>query len=189
ANKCETGCDQPLLCVMYVDKKLGGSEAVQTRSRIKRTYAGKDTTYILDLQNDTDGILQAFRTYYETAELEATTDPNLVLDLRAKLDAAGHYDDYEVERVAKGEWDPHAQQSQLVAAIQPVADRLLRRYKAAAQVLAASEASGQSQAVAEAKDALDALVLFKGDMGAFNRLYAFLSQMFDYGNTDIEKRF
>ena len=32
-------------------------------------------------------------------------------------------------------------------------------------------------------------MLFKNDMGAFNRLYAFLSQMFDYGNTDIEKRF
>lgn len=26
-------------------------------------------------------------------------------------------------------------------------------------------------------------------MGAFNRLHAFLPQMFDYGNTDIEKRF
>lgn len=26
-------------------------------------------------------------------------------------------------------------------------------------------------------------------MGAFNRLYAFLSQIFDYGNTEIEKRF
>lgn len=33
-----------------------------------------------------------------------------------------------------------------------------------------------------------ALTLFKGDMGAFNQLYASLSQIFDYGNTDIEKR-
>ena len=85
--------------------------------------------------------------------------------------------------------DPQAKQSQLVAAIQPVADRLLKRYQAAVQALAVAEAAGQSQAAAEAKDTLDALVLFKGDMGAFNRLYAFLSQMFDYGNTDIEKRF
>ncbi|WP_298574488.1 DEAD/DEAH box helicase family protein [uncultured Luteimonas sp.] len=189
ANKFQTGFDQPLLCGMYVDKKLGGIQAVQTLSRLNRAHPGKDTTYILDFQNDTDEILQAFRTYYETAELEATTDPNLVLDLRAKLDAAGHYDDYEVERVAKVELDPQAKQSQLVTAIQPVADRLLKRYKAAAQALAVAEAAGQTQAVAEAKDALDALVLFKGDMDAFNRLYAFLSQMFDYGNTDIEKRF
>ena len=34
-----------------------------------------------------------------------------------------------------------------------------------------------------------ALELFKGDLGAFQRLYSFLSQIFDYGNTAIEKRF
>ena len=32
------------------------------------------------------------------------------------------------------------------------------------------------------------LPLFKNDSGAFVRLYTFLSQIFDYGNTDIEKR-
>jgi type I restriction enzyme R subunit len=35
---------------------------------------------------------------------------------------------------------------------------------------------------------LNALVLFKSDMGMYIRLYTFLSQMFDYGNTAIEKR-
>jgi len=189
ANKFQTGFDQPLLCGMYVDKKLGGIQAVQTLSRLNRAHPDKDTTYILDFQNDTGEILAAFRTYYETAELEATTDPNLVYDLRAKLDAAGHYDDFEVERVARVELDPQAKQSQLAAALQPVADRLLKRYKAAAQARAAAEASADNAAAAAAKDTLEALVLFKGDMGAFVRLYAFLSQMFDYGNTDIEKRF
>lgn len=189
ANKFQTGFDQPLLCGMYVDKKLGGIQAVQTLSRLNRAYPGKDTTYILDFQNDTGEILTAFRTYYETASLEATTDPNLVYDLRAKLDAAGHYDDFEVERVAKVELDPQAKQSQLAAALQPVADRLLKRYKAAMQTWTAADASGDSAAAAEAKDTLDSLVLFKGDMGAYVRLYAFLSQMFDYGNTEIEKRF
>ena len=189
ANKFQTGFDQPLLCGMYVDKKLGGIQAVQTLSRLNRAHPDKDTTYILDFQNDTGEILAAFRTYYETAELEATTDPNLVYDLRAKLDAAGHYDDFEVERVARVELDPQAKQSQLAAALQPVADRLLKRYKAAARARAAAEASADNAAAAAAKDTLEALVLFKGDMGAFVRLYAFLSQMFDYGNTDIEKRF
>lgn len=189
ANKFQTGFDQPLLCGMYVDKKLGGIQAVQTLSRLNRAHPGKDTTYILDFQNDAGEVLAAFRSYYETATLEATTDPNLVYDLRAKLDAAGHYDEFEVERVAKVELDPQAKQSQLAAALQPVADRLLKRYKAAALARTAAEAAGDNAAAAEAKDTLDALVLFKGDMGAFVRLYAFLSQMFDYGNTDIEKRF
>ncbi len=189
ANKFQTGFDQPLLCGMYVDKKLGGIQAVQTLSRLNRAYPDKDTTYILDFQNDTGEILAAFRTYYETASLEVTTDPDLVYDLRAKLDAAGHYDDFEVERVARVELDPQAKQSQLAAALQPVADRLLKRYKAAMQARIAADASGDSAAAADAKDTLDALLLFKGDMGAYVRLYAFLSQMFDYGNTEIEKRF
>ena len=38
ANKFQTGFDQPLLCAMYVDKKLSGVTAVQTLSRLNRTY-------------------------------------------------------------------------------------------------------------------------------------------------------
>ena len=34
ANKFQTGFDQPKLCAMYVDKKLGGVECVQTLSRL-----------------------------------------------------------------------------------------------------------------------------------------------------------
>jgi len=189
ANKFQTGFDQPLLCGMYVDKMLGGIQAVQTLSRLNRAHPGKDTTYILDFVNDAAEILKAFKTYYETAELEATTDPHHVFDLRAKLDASGHYDDFEVNRVAKVEMDPRGTQGQLSAAIAPVADRLLKRYKAAQQDKTAAEDLNDDKAAQAAKDALDALVLFKNDMGAFIRLYAFLSQIFDYGNTDIEKRF
>ena len=35
---------------------------------------------------------------------------------------------------------------------------------------------------------MDTLVLFKSDLNTYVRLYGFLSQIFDYGNTDIEKR-
>ena len=35
---------------------------------------------------------------------------------------------------------------------------------------------------------MDVLILFKGDMAAFRRYYVFLSQVYDYGNTDLEKR-
>ncbi|MFC5460165.1 type I restriction endonuclease subunit R [Massilia niabensis] len=189
ANKFQTGFDQPLLCGMYVDKMLGGIQAVQTLSRLNRAYPGKDTTYILDFVNEAGEILRAFKTYYETAELEATTDPHLVYDLRAKLDATGNYDEFEVDRVAKVELDPKGTQAQLSAALAPVADRLLKRYKAAQQDKAAAEVQGDDKVAQAAKDVLDALILFKNDMGAYVRLYAFLSQIFDYGNTDIEKRF
>ena len=193
ANKFQTGFDQPLLCGMYVDKRLAGIQAVQTLSRLNRAYNGphglKDTTYILDFVNDPDEVLAAFQTYYETAELAGVTDPHLVYELRAKLDGSGHYDDFEVERVAQVVLNPLSSQAMLLAAIEPVADRLLKRYKAAQQAHAAAEAkSADGPEAKAAKDELDALLLFKRDLGTFVRVYAFLSQLFDYGNTAIEKR-
>ena len=187
ANKFQTGFDEPLPCGMYVDRRLAGIQAVQTLSRLNRAHPGKDTTYILDFANGADDILKAFRTYYETAELEAITDPNLVYNLRAKLDAAGFYDDFEVDRVAEVELNPKAKQGDLVAALSPVADRLLKRFKVARDRLAFAEEQHDENAPKYAKDERDAL-LFKNDLGAFLRMYAFLSQMFDYGNTAIEKR-
>lgn len=186
ANKFQTGFDQPLLCGMYVDKMLGGIQAVQTLSRLNRAYPGKDTTYILDFVNEPADILAAFKTYFETAELEATTDPNLIFDLRTKLDTQGYYDQFEVDAVVEAEYS--GKLVKLDAAIAPVADRLLKKYKAAQLARAEALASGKEEAAKVAKDMLDALVQFKGDMGAYVRLYSFLAQMFDYGNTDIEKR-
>jgi type I restriction enzyme R subunit len=188
ANKFQTGFDQPLLCGMYVDKRLAGIQAVQTLSRLNRAHPGKDTTYVLDFVNDTADVLAAFKTYHTTAELSATTDPHLVFNLRSKLDAAGHYDDFEVDRVVKVELDPQAKQSELIAALEPVQDRIMKRYKAAQAALKAAKDQKDGTATKAAQDELDALILFKGDMGTYIRLYTFLSQIFDYGNTGVEKR-
>jgi type I restriction enzyme R subunit len=68
-----------------------------------------------------------------------------------------------------------------------VADRLMKRYKAAQEALLAAKEDGR-QGRGRPRTSSNALILFKGDMGAFIRLYTFLSQIFDYGNTAIEKR-
>jgi type I restriction enzyme, R subunit len=188
ANKFQTGFDQPLLCGMYVDKRLAGIQAVQTLSRLNRAHPGKNTTYVVDFVNDAEEVLAAFKTYHTTAALSATTDPNLVFNLRSKLDAMGHYDDFEVDRVVAAELKPDARQSDLVAAITPVADRLLRRYKEGQEALKTARAANDEAMMKTSQDELNALILFKSDMGAFIRLYTFLSQIFDYGNTAIEKR-
>jgi len=189
ANKFQTGFDQPLLCGMYVDKRLADIQAVQTLSRLNRAHPGKDTVYVLDFCNEPGEVLKAFKKYHTTAELEGITDPNIVLNLRAKLDASGHYDRPEVERVVTAELNPKAKQSDLSAAVAPVADRLLKRYKAAKAALSIAQGEKDETASDEASDTMNALTLFKRDMEAFQRMYAFLSQVFDYGNTDIEKRF
>ena len=189
ANKFQTGFDQPLLCGMYIDRRLAGIQAVQTLSRLNRAHPGKDTTYVLDFVNSSEEVLTAFRTYYDTAELEGVTDPNLVLDLKGKLDASGHYDEFEVERVAAVEMNPRAKQGDLIAAIEPVADRLLKRYKAAQERLSNARERGDDDGASDAQDEINALILFKNDMAAYQRAYSFLSQIFDYASSAIEKRF
>ena len=187
ANKFQTGFDEPLLCAMYVDKRLDGIQAVQTLSRLNRCRPGKDQTYVVDFVNDPADILAAFKPYHETAELAGVTDPHVVHELKAKLDGQGRYDDYEVDRVVKVALrGAKARPSELDAAITPVADRLL---KAFAQARKDREAAGRDDKAAKAaQDRMDALVLFKSDLAAYVRIYGFLSQIFDYGNTDIEKR-
>ncbi|MBY5442718.1 type I restriction endonuclease subunit R [Rhizobium leguminosarum] len=188
ANKFQTGFDQPLLCGMYVDRRLAGIQAVQTLSRLNRAHPGKDTTYVLDFVNAGDDILAAFRTYFETAELDNVTDPNIVLDLKAKLDGLGYYDEFEVNRVVDAELSPRSKQSDLVAAITPVADRLLRGFRNAQERQRVAQASKDQRAEKVAKDEMDALILFRTDIGAFIRLYVFLSQVIHFGNTAVEAR-
>ena len=108
-------------------------------------------------------------------------------DLKAKLDTQALYDTYEVDRVVnvaiKGN---KAKPSELDAAITPVASRLLMAY---AQAKKERETAGADEKKAKAaKDRMDALILFRNDIAAYVRLYGFLSQIFDYGNTAIEKR-
>ena len=187
ANKFQTGFDEPLLCAMYVDKRLGGIQAVQTLSRLNRCYPGKDQTFVVDFVNDPTDILEAFKPYYETAELADVTDPYLVNQLRSKLDEQALYDTFEVDRVVevalKGK---NGKTSELDAALGPVANRLLTSFNAARkQWLAAGDDTASAK---PHKDRMDALILFKNDMAAYVRLYGFLSQIYDYGNTDLEKR-
>ncbi|MCU0716544.1 MAG: type I restriction endonuclease [Pirellula sp.] len=188
ANKFQTGFDQPLLCGMYVDKRLAGIQAVQTLSRLNRCYPGKDNTYVLDFVNEPGEILDAFKTYFTTAQLSDVTDREIILTLRTKLDALGYYEEHEIDRVVKVVLDPNSKQKQLEAAITPVADRLLKRFAAAKAAHAAALASQDDKAAQSAKDTMDALILFSSDVSTYLRAYTFLSQIFDYGNTDFEKR-
>ena len=73
------------------------------------------------------------------------------------------------------ELNPNAKQSELIAALEPMQDRIMRRYKAAIAELKAAKERKDEAATKAAQDDLDALTLFKGDIGAYIRLYTFLS--------------
>ena len=174
ANKFQTGFDQPLLMSMYVDKKLYGITAVQTLSRLNRTYPGKETTFILDFVNNPEDILESFLPYYRGAELMTISDPNVLNDLQEQLDSSMLYSEEEVNDLVSAYIDPGSSQASLVAIIDPIAIRIRNERKDA-------KMNGNILRLKE-------IELFMGNMRKFIRAYDFLSQIVDYGNTDLEKR-
>jgi type I restriction enzyme R subunit len=163
ANKFQTGFDQPLLHTMYVDKKLGGVNAVQTLSRLNRTLPpGKTGTMVLDFANEAAEIKAAFEPYYETTLLAEATDPNLLYEIQTRLAAFPVYTQADVDRFAKVYFDPKATQDQLYAVLAPVVERF------------------GELAQGEQHD-------FRGQLTDYVRLYAFLAQVLTFADADLEK--
>src|SRR5690554_3598104 len=131
ANKFQTGFDQPKLCAMYVDKKLGGVECVQTLSRLNRTYPSKAETgtFVLDFFNEPQDILDAFQPYYQTAELADVSDPDLIFDLYEKLRAAGIFQWHEVEQFCNAFFVKSKSNAAIGNICKPAVERWTHRYK------------------------------------------------------------
>jgi len=98
ADKYQTGFNQPLLCAMYVDKKLDGVRAVQALSRLNRIYRGKGSPFILDFKNSIEDIKKAFKPYYDAAFLKEETDPLQIEILKHQLNGMQVYYWDEVEK-------------------------------------------------------------------------------------------
>ncbi|GAA4737235.1 DEAD/DEAH box helicase family protein [Gordonia alkaliphila] len=184
ANKFQTGFDQPLLCAMYVDRKLSGVTAVQTLSRLNRTYRTPSgtpktasMTQVVDFVNEPAAIREAFEPYFTDAFLETETDPNLVHDLSAKLDTAAIYTQAEIDQCAEA-FVKNKGNSALSAAVGPGQKRFADRYNAAL-----IDNGGEGD-----KAELAVLDMFRRDVGSFVRLYDFMSQIIDYGDPELEKK-
>lgn len=173
ANKFQVGFDQPLLCAMYVDKRLDGVMAVQTLSRLNRTYPGKDNVYVLDFVNDGEDILNAFLPYYRGAELTTTTEQNIPHLIAAKLDQSNLYTLEEVDKAA--EIMMAGKNVKLAGVLSTAVDRFNKALTEAEQ--------------ADDKERLEQLAQFRSDLANYCKAYAFLSQIVDYEDTQLEKRY
>ncbi|MGB7343037.1 MAG: DEAD/DEAH box helicase family protein [Pirellulaceae bacterium] len=201
AQKFQTGFDQPKLCAMYVDKKLGGLECVQTLSRLNRTFPGKEDTYILDFFNDPSNVLEAFQEYYETAKLLDVSDPNMIWDLFDKLRSAAIFLWTEVTQFSEVFFVKSKSNAAISNVCHPAVDRWQKRsadakaeYEKHKKLFAHAKSLGDPTFIAnaegemkEAKKKLDALGIFKADLVSFTRYYEFMSQIVDYDSTDLEK--
>ena len=162
ANKFQTGFDEPFLHTMYVDKKLGGVNAVQTLSRLNRTYPEKNGTATLDFANEAETIRKGFEPYYETTILSEATDPNLLYELEQRLKEFGVYTAADVDAFAKVYFSRGVTQDRLYSQLGGVVARF------------------GELAEDERKD-------FRSQLTDYARLYAFLSQILPFADTDLEK--
>jgi type I restriction enzyme R subunit len=167
AEKYQTGFDQPKLYAMYVDKPLSNLAAVQTLSRLNRTYdrdgVRKDGTFVLDFRNDAEDIRAAFEPYYG-ATVAPPTDPNLLYDTRHALDAFGVLRPEEVERtVALLLTGGPAAHRRVHAALTPAIDRFHHNLD-----------GGEQER-------------FRDALNRFVRTYAFLSQVVAFTDVKLER--
>lgn len=170
AEKYQTGFDQPLLHTMYVDKRLAGIQAVQTLSRLNRIHPLKEDTFVLDFVNDREEIREAFKTYYEGAEMGEEVDPARMYQIKGELDGSGIYLSEEVERFCAVYFKPKQRQSaadhqSMNAALDPAVSRF---------------AALKTEKEEEAE-------LWRGKVQAFRNLYGFLSQVIPYQDSDLER--
>jgi type I restriction enzyme, R subunit len=163
ANKFQTGFDEPMLHTMYVDKKLGGVNAVQTLSRLNRTMLGKSNTLILDFVNEADEIQKAFQDYYQAIFLEEETDPDKLHDLQNDLEGYALYTGSEVDTFAEIFFHPTVPMEKL----QPILDAVVERWKA----------------IPDDNDQED----FRSTLQSFIRLYGYISQIIDFKDVELEK--
>ena len=167
AEKYQTGFDQPLLQAMYIDKRLDGVQAVQTLSRLNRTAPGKSEPFVLDFVNNPADIGAAFAPYYDRTRLQTPSDPNQLDSLKHELDQMQVYHHDEVQRFAEVYFLPSdrhrtGNHGLLAKELRPAVGRFDR--------LSADD---------QAK--------FRDRLGAFVRLYAFISQIIPYTDTDLER--
>ena len=162
ADKFQTGYDEPLLHTMYVDKALSGIKAVQTLSRLNRAHPQKRDCFVLDFQNEIEGIKLSFQDYYRTTMLAEETDPNKLNDLKAALDSAQVYLPEQVDAFVKLFLEG-AERDQF----DPILDACTEVYKSTLDE--------------------DQQVEFKGGAKAFCRTYDFLASITTSHNVGWEK--
>ncbi|MFA6852417.1 MAG: DEAD/DEAH box helicase family protein, partial [Bacilli bacterium] len=167
ANKYQTGYDQPLLCAMYVDKRLDGVQAVQTLSRLNRIYPGKEAPFVLDFVNKAEDILAAFKPYYTVTELESESDPTHLEELKHELNQMQVYSWQEVGDFARVFYKPLAEQKRGDhAALQKHLQSAVERYKKFEND--------------EDRDK------FRDKLKAYVRLYSFVTQLVNYTDQEQE---
>jgi type I restriction enzyme R subunit len=165
ANKFQTGFDEPLIQSMYVDKKLGGVQCVQTLSRLNRTTSGKTQTFTLDFVNEPDEIRESFQRFYQSTILDGETDPNRLYDTQREIYDFHLYTHEDVNRFCEVFYDPNRDEGNL----HPILDQIVDCFKSIEEEESREE--------------------FRSQIQSYIRLYGYLSQIVTFSDIELEKSF
>ncbi|MCT8948703.1 type I restriction endonuclease subunit R [Pseudomonas iridis] len=200
ANKYQTGFDQPKLMAMYLDKKISGVEAVQTLSRLNRTFPGKDKTYVIDFANEAEEILAAFKTFYLDAQVADIQDPNIVYDIKQRLDGMFIYEAAEVEAFGEAIVNRNVTHQKLYSLTQSATDRFNGKLKTLndgidqwEKAWEAAHDNGDEKGMeysdvqrAEYCMGRDELMIFSESLTKFVRTYEYIAQLVEFGDPALE---
>ena len=167
AEKYQTGFDQPYLHTMYVDKILSNVQAVQTLSRLNRIAVGKEDTFVLDFRNTREDIYKAFKPFYEVTEAEELIDPHHMYRLQGQINEKQVVFESEVNDFCTIYFTPKRKESvHDHAKMNGILDLAVERFKTL-------DENEQEE--------------LKGLVFNFRNMYAFLSQVIPYQDSDLEK--
>lgn len=99
ADKFQTGFDQPLLHTMFVDRKLGGVQCIQTLSRLNRCHPDKQDTLIIDFVNKHEDIKAAFEPYYDTTWLQGNYNPSNIYEYKNDIERRKLFTQNDIDKV------------------------------------------------------------------------------------------
>ena len=173
ANKFQTGFDEPRLMAMYVDKKLSGIAAVQTLSRLNRTFPGKTSPMVVDFQNTPASIQDDFKMYYSDAHVSGEVDPNSLITIAERLDTAGMYTMSEMEAVADAYLNDAGGEA-IAKTLGPIKARW--------------QSEWHNARLNKDNELKEALQSFRADTISYRNAWQFLSQIVDYQDLELHKR-
>lgn len=161
-NKFQTGFDEPMLHTMYVDKKFGGLQCVQTLSRLNRSMTGKTDTFVLDFVNEPQDVQESFQPYYEGTQLSGETDPNKLYDIKQRIKGFYLFTDEVVNKYVETFYEDDIPTEQL----QGILDTVVEEW---------------SQLDEDEREE------FRGHIYSFIRLYGYISQVITFKDLGLEK--
>ncbi|KAB1550740.1 type I restriction endonuclease subunit R [Corynebacterium sp. 321] len=173
ANKYQTGFDEPRLCAMYVDRKLSGVMAVQTLSRLNRTFPNKPKPMVVDFINDPQTIVDSFKPYFQEAHINAEIPANALDDLGEELDNLEFYTAEEVDELGTA-FVENASSEKIQSLISPIRKNWNAHMREARQ-------SGDKESLADGK-------AFRTNCIKYTNAWEFLSQIVDYQDPILHKR-